>query len=337
MTSRARPAAALLLTLTACAGALDPATAQDGPTGTLVVTNKGAATASVIDVATGGTLATLPTGQGPHEVALSSDGATAVVTDYGSQTPGGTLTVIDVAGLAVSRTIELGEHGRPHGIGFLPGDSLVAVTSEGSGHVVIVHVATGAIRKAIPTMHQGSHMLAFGAAADRIYTGDIGSNTVSELDVASGAYVRSFDVPRQPEAIGMPRDGREVWVGSNAEGFVTVIDPATGTTRTAAEGFGWPYRIVFTADGATVLMPDMRREELRIVERDGFAELARLSFAGAAPQGITITPDGRYAFQSLSGQDRVAVIELGGREVVRHIATGDGPDGIVYTTRVVTR
>lgn len=329
--------AALLLSLAACGGATDPAAAQDGPAGTIVVTNKAAATASIIDVATGATLATLPTQQGPHEVALSSDGATAVVTDYGGQTPGSTLTVIDVPGTAVTRTIDLGEHRRPHGIAYMPGDSLVAVTSEASGHVVLVHVATGAIRKAIPTTHQGSHMLAFGDEADRIYTGDIGSNTVSELDVATGEFARSFDVPRQPEAIGMPRDGREVWVGSNAEGFITVIDPATGEKRTAAEGFGWPYRIVFTPDGRTVLMPDMRREELRIVERNGFAELARLDFAGAAPQGVAITPDGRWAFLSLSGEDRVALIDLNSRAVVRHLATGDGPDGIVYTTRVLSR
>ena len=78
-------------------------------------------------------LATLPTGQGPHEVAISRDGSVAVVTDYGAQGPGGnTLTVIDVPGQRVARTIELGQYRRPHGIVFLPGDSLVAVTSEAS-------------------------------------------------------------------------------------------------------------------------------------------------------------------------------------------------------------
>lgn len=326
----------LLLAAAACGNAADPATAQEDLTGTLVVTNKSASTASIIDVATGSTLATLPTGQGPHEVALSSDGAVAVVTDYGGR-EANTLTVIDVPGMAVARTIDLGEYTRPHGIGFLPGDSLVAVTSEASAHVVIVHVGSGEMRAAIPTRSQGSHMLTFDANAERIYTGDMGSNTVSELDVASGTRVRGFDVPQRPEAVGMPLDGGEVWVGSNDEGYVTVIDLATGEQTRAAEGFGWPYRIVFTPDGATVLLPDLEGEELRIVEREGFAELARLDFTGAGPQGITTTPDNRYAFQSLSAQDEVAIIDLTTREVVRRIPTGDGPDGVVYTTRVYTR
>lgn len=302
------------------------------PAGTLIVTNKSAATASFIDLASNRIVATVPTGQGPHEIALSRDGRTAVVTDYGGGGGGGsTLTVIDVPGRRVARTIDLGQYRRPHGIAFLPGDSLVAVTSEQSQHVVIVHVASGDIRKAIPTEHQGSHMLAFGAAADRIYTGDIGSNTVSELDVAAGTYLRSFAVPSQPEAIGMPADGREVWVGSNAEGKVSVIDPATGGVRTAAEGFGWPYRIVFTPDGGTVLLPDMRNEELRFIERATHRELgARISFAGGGPQGTTVTPDGRYVFVSLSRQARVAVIDLRSRSVIGHVDAGPAPDGVVY-------
>jgi DNA-binding beta-propeller fold protein YncE len=309
-----------------------PAAAQSGPTGTLVVTNKSTASATLIDIASGRVLATLPTGAGPHEVVMSRDGRLAVVTDYGAQSAGHTLTVIDVPGRQVARTIDLGEYRRPHGIAFLPGDSLVAVTSEASGNVVIVDPAAGAIRKVIPTEHAGSHMLAFGITADRIYTGDIGSNTVSELDPAAGSYVRSFDVPRQPEAIGVPPDGREVWVGSNAEGKVSVVTPATGQVRTAAEGFGWPYRIVFTPDGATVVMPDLRGEEVRFVERATHRELGRLPFPDGGPQGITITPDGRWAFLSLSGQNRVVLIDLQSRAVVRSIDAGATPDGVAYTT-----
>ena len=36
---------------------------------------------------------------------------------------------------------------------------------------------------------------------------------------------------------------------------------------TAAEGFSWPYRVLFTPDASLVLLPDYRGETLRFVER----------------------------------------------------------------------
>jgi DNA-binding beta-propeller fold protein YncE len=307
-----------------------PAAAQL-PAGTLVVTNKNPATATIIDIASNRILATLPTGQGPHEVAISRDGRTAVVTDYGGSGPGGsTLTVIDVPGRRVVRTIDLGQYRRPHGVAFLPGDSLVAVTSEQSRNVVIVHPASGQIRRAMSTEANGSHMLTFGARADRIYTGNIGSNSVSELNAATGAVLRTFQVPPQPEAIGMPSDAREVWVGSNAEGKVSVVDLTSGSVATAAEGVSWPYRILFTPDNRTVVIPDLRNHQLRILERETRRELARLDLAGAGPQGVTLTPDGRYVFLSLSTQSRVAVIDLSTRTIVGHVNAGETPDGVAY-------
>ena len=307
-----------------------------GLSGTLVVTNKTPATATIIDVATGRVHATLPTGQGPHEVAISGDGRVAVVTDYGAQGPGGnTLTVIDVPAKRVARTIELGTYRRPHGIRFLPGDSLVAVTSEASRNVLVVHVAEGAVRRVIPTGQAGSHMVGVVADGSRLFTGNIGSNSVSELNGASGELVRTFEVPAQPEAINVTPDGAEVWVGSNATGRVSVLDPKSGNVVTAAEGLGWPYRVLFTPDLKTVMLPDLRNEELRFLDRASRRELSRLTFSGGAPQGITITPDGRYVFQSLSQQGRVAIIDVATRAVVGQLGAGDTPDGGVYTARVV--
>lgn len=306
-----------------------------GLSGTVVVTNKTPSTATVIDVASGRTLATIPTGAGPHEIAISSDGSRVVVTDYSGQ-PGRTLTVISLPALRVARTIDLGQYQRPHGIVMLPGDSLVAVTSEASAHVVIVNVLTGAIKTAVLTRGNGSHMLGVTADGSRAYTGNMQSNTVSDLDLTTGLLRQSWNVPATPEAINVTPDGREVWVGSNATGKVSVINVATGDVSTAAEGFGWPYRVLFTPDMSTVLLPDLRGEVLRIVDRATRREVRRIEFKGGGPQGISITPDGRYAFQSLSRQSRVAVIDMRTGTVVGHLNAGETPDGVVYTTRVLS-
>jgi DNA-binding beta-propeller fold protein YncE len=327
-----RLAAALAALLLPVASGSQPA----GLTGTLIVTNKTPSTATIIDVGSGRTLATLPTGHGPHEIVLSSDGRTAVVTDYGTgPAPGSTLTVIDVPGKRIAKTISLGEYRRPHGIVMLPGDSLVAVTVEANKAVLLVRLATGEIARVVSTGQSGSHMVGVTADGTRGWTGDIGSNTVSELDLVSGRSLRTIAVPAQPEAINVTPDGREVWVGSNATGRVSVVNAATGTVSAAAEGFGWPYRVLYSPDTTLVLLPDLRKEELRFVERVSRKELARLSLPGKGPQGITFAPNGRYAFLSFSTGRAVAIIDVAQRKVVGELAAGDTPDGVVYTTRVV--
>lgn len=311
-----------------------PAAAQvPGLSGTLIVTNKQPATATIIDVASGRALATLPTGDGPHEVVLSSDGRTAVVTDYGAQQAGRSLTVIDVAGLRVARTIPLDEFPRPHGIVFLPGDTTVAVTSEAARAVVVVDVRSGAIVRVASTGQAGSHMVGVAADGRRAWTGDIGSNTVTELDLETGEMKRHIAVPAEPEAINVTADGAEAWVGSNATGRVSVVDARTGAVTTAGEGFGWPYRVLFSPDARLVLIPDYRNEVLRVLDRATRDELGRIAFPGGGPQGITFTPDGRYALLSLSREARVAIVDVAARRVVGHLPAGATPDGIAYTSR----
>ena len=164
--------------------------------------------------------------------------------------------------------------------------------------------------------------------------GNIASNTVSELDVRAGTFVRSFDVPAQPEAINVTPDGAEVWVGSNATGRVSVVDPRAGTVTTAAEGFGWPYRVLFVPGTTTVVLPDLRKEEVRFLDRPSRRELGRLSLGGGGPQGVAVTPDGRYLLESLSTQSRVVIVDLRTRTVAGHLPAGETPDGVAYTTRV---
>ena len=334
-TPPALPRIALALCALTCLFAPAGLDAQAGLAGTLVVVNKGEASLTIIDAASGAIRGTVPTGDGPHEVVLTGDGSTAIVTDYGARVGGNTLTVVDVESMSVTRTIDLGQHYRPHGIAVMPGDELVAVTSEASGHVVLVRIADGEIVSEIPTGHPGSHMLALVADGGTVFTSNMGDHTVSELEVATGELRATTRVPSTPEAVGVTPDGSEVWVGSNDRGTVSVVRPGSSEVETALEGFEWPYRVLFTPDMRLVLLPDLGRHELRIVDRTARSELAVLEFPGEGPQGITLSDDARYAFLSLSRAGRLVVIDLESFSVMRSIPTGPTPDGVAFTTRVI--
>ncbi len=306
----------------------------DRDTGTLIVLNKGAHTATFVDVASGEIVATLPTGRGPHELALTADGRWAVSTDYGG---GNSLTVFDVSAPRAVRTIDLRDYPRPHGAFFLPGDTLVAVTSEASRTVVLVQPFRGDIVAAIPTGADGSHMVAVTGSGETLYTGDMGAGTVSRLDVASRAKTRSYPVPATPEAVTVSRDGSQVWVGSNAEGFVSVVDTETGEVDSALTGFEWPYRILILEERDMVVIPDLRRSHVRFIDYDERRDMETLPLPGEGPQGIFVTPDGETLFLSLSQSGQVAVIDLDTRTIVRRLDVGPSPDGIGWSPVVLAR
>src|SRR6476659_1084769 len=89
--------------------------AQERPA-TLLVLNKDDATLAAVDPATGKILGTVPTGEGPHEVAVSGDGRWAFAANYGAQTPGSSISMIDLSSMKESRRIDVSPLRRPHGL-----------------------------------------------------------------------------------------------------------------------------------------------------------------------------------------------------------------------------
>ena len=114
-----------------------------------------------------------------------------------------------------------------------------------------------------------------------------------------------------------------------------VVAAAAGTVEKLFNSVrGGKTIYVRSPDRKLTFLPDLRNEELRFLDRASRKELGRLTFKDGGPQGITITPDGKYLLQSLSKQARVAIIDVATRAVVGHLAAGETPDGVAYTTRV---
>ncbi len=343
MRTRRRRSRGVWTALIAVAVGAGGSAAQDAGTGTLIVANMNDNTATVIDVGSGTTLATLPTGRAPHEIAVTKDGLWAVITNYGDRgVTGRSLTVLDLTTVTVARTIPMEIYERPHGVAVLPGDSLVVVTSEVQGVVVLVHLHTGEIVATIPTEGLTSHMLTADARGERIFTTNIRDGTISELDVVNRVHVRTLEVAPFVEGLTVSPDGRQVWVGSNREKTVSVVDVEAGRVVDVLDGFGFPYRMAITPDGATAVLADPANGEIRIVDTatrreihrirvsaEGLAESAEFP-GSASPEGIAMSRDGRRAFVSLQGRNQVAALDLASGSIVTTWDTGVWPDGIGF-------
>lgn len=305
-------------------GLLGGATGAAELTGTIAVVNKASNSLSVVDIESATVLGEMPTGRGPHEAVLASDGCRVVVSNF---VGGDSLSVFDICKLQPLRTIDLAAHPRPHGMAFVSSDELIA-TSGPSRTLVRVDIGTGAIKGSIDTTY-GSHMVVL--AGSNGYSTNVGAGRVTAFTLDSEVAIAQHPVGPRPEAIAVTADGREVWFGNNDAGTVSILDPRTGDLRVVADGFRWPYRIAFTPDERRVLIPDLRGGELRIVPRSGEGPAVTIALPDAVPQGLVVHPSGRYAFQSLNVEDRIAIVDIDRATVTGYLPAGARPDGIVYS------
>jgi len=317
--------------------------------GTLIVLNKSDATASLIDPESGETRSQLPTGDGPHEVAVSPDGKIAVVADYGGQTAGNTLTVIDLATGRVRSTVDLEANERPHGIQFVGGNSRVIVTIETLNRVLLVDLDKGRVRKAIDSKAGGTHMLVASPDGKRAYTANIADGSVSVLDLEEGRYVKTIPTGAQCEGIDISPDGKEVWTSNRGADTLSVIDTATLEEVAELPCAAFPIRLKFTPDGSRVVVSNANSSEVAVFDAETREEVGRISidfdvvdgagsrlfgesFAGSAtPIGVLITHDGKRAFVAAANADVVTLLDLEAMSVVRGYRTGHEPDGLGWT------
>jgi YVTN family beta-propeller protein len=316
----------------------------EGPRGTLVTSNMMDNTATVIDAASGRVLATLPTGEGPHEVAISRGGRWAVVSNYGVRDrPGHSLSLIDLTRVEVARTIDLGGYQRPHGMAFFPGDTLLAVTSEVSQAVLVVDVRDGHVLRTLPTRGRVSHMIAMTPAGDRLFTTNIADGSITRLDVGRGDTTRVIPVARYVEGIAITPDGRTVFVGSNGDSLVVAVDVATSQASDTLRGFGMPYRLATSPNGhllvvtdpvrATISvyeLPNRRRRFLIDVPRDSLVSTAEIS-GSPSPEGVIISGDSRWAFVTIQGRNRLATVDLESGRIQGYASTGRWSDGVGWS------
>lgn len=346
--------AALTLALSCFALVTGPALGAD-PSGTLVVANKSDHTASLLDRSTGEELAVLPTEPAPHEVAISPDQTTAVVANYGPrEEPGSTLTVIDVAAAEVVRTIPL-QHGedsfhRPHGLRFMPDGKRIVVTAEAEQAVLVVNVPQGTVEKVLKTGQEISHMVDLDPAGERAFVGNIGSGTMTALDLTSGHKIADVPTGEGAEGVGVTPDGEEVWVTNRDADTVSVLDAESLEVLATLESASFPIRVAFTPDGAHALVScarsgdvavfDVEQRELvrRIAMEVSANEKARYRLFGdrfgdsPVPIGILIPPDGRHVYVANTNADIVTVIDLERWEISGRLTAGAEPDGMGYSS-----
>ena len=334
---------AWLLSMALCLNSFNAAAAV------LLVANKSAASLNLVSLPTMEIVATLPTGDGPHEVEVSPDGARALVTNYGVRgVPGKTLTLIDIAGKAVAATIELPDNARPHGLQWLD-NSTAVVTAEGIRSLLLVDVDAGSVRESYPVDQDVAHMVAVSNDGSTAFVANIGSGTVSVVDLEGGSEARHLASGEGTEGIALVKGGTEVWLTNRSDGTVTIFDAATLERKGTAVATGFPIRaetddarnrvyISAPADDALLVIDSNKREEVaRIAFKDIGPDRVRETMLGGAlpdssvPVGVQLSGDGSQLFVAHTNAHVVSVYDAESLERQAIIEVGLEPDGMGWS------
>jgi YVTN family beta-propeller protein len=303
----------------------------------------------LIDLKSGKALATIRTGEGPHEAAASADGKYVLASNYGTEDKAGqSLTLIDVGAMRSVRTIDLGKYRKPHGVRWLKDGKRALVTAEAQKVLLVIDVFAGVVKQAIATDQEISHMVAATSDEKYAFVANIRSGTVTVLDLVAGKAVKQIETGKGAEGIDITPNGRQVWVTNREADTVCVIDAKSLSVVSTLDSKSFPIRARVTPNGKQVLISNAKSGEVAVFDAAQKKEIRRIKIPlvasqtegrlfssqfgnSSVPIGIVIHPNGKTAYVANANADAISVLDLEKGTVIGHLKAGKEPDGMAYS------
>ena len=280
-------------------------------------------------------IAGVEVGQHPHEIALSPDGRFAYVTDNGilwMTDPGGggnTISIIDLKEQKKAGVIDLGEYRRPHGIDLDPNSPRMVVTIENPDGLLLIDRDKRTVLRKYDVKGADPHMVLLGPKAEWAYVSNTASATIAAVNLESGE-VKLIPTDARPQGAVRSHDGRLMYVTNSDGNSISILDTEKQERIGAIATGEGPGRVTLTPDGATLVY------NLGAGHAVAFADVASgkqqaVVPIGGQPLSLTMSRNGKFAYAGIQDQDKVVVVSVADRKVVRefHTPKEAGPDPVL--------
>ncbi|MEY4838764.1 MAG: hypothetical protein RLZZ475_2623 [Pseudomonadota bacterium] len=309
-----------------------PATGADAAMApTLFVAAKRGNTLSKVDLATGKEVLRLPSCTNPHELATAPDGQHVALACYG----GTSVDIFRTDSLDKVASIDLGANARPHGIVWHANGDIYA-TAEGRKSVFWIKAPLSETRALFEsaTGKEGSHMLAVSPDGRTAWTTDLGSRTVTRVDLVTRRAPLSVTVGEEPEGISLSPDGKTLWVSARGSNQAFALDPQTMEVRATVATGRFPLRIAVRPQGDVAVTSDLQDGSLSVIDTATAKVIRTIAVSGPAEAQtrfqVTIlwSDDGRRIYVAETASDTVAEVDYASGKVLRRLPGGEGGDGM---------
>ena len=337
--------------------------AQETPSPALLVLHKGEKAMAIVDPESGKIAGHVPTGQDPHELAVSTDGKLAFASNYsGNSAQGGnSLSVIDIAARKELHRVDLTPLGRPHGLWFA--DGKLYFTAEANMAIGRYDPSSNKVDWLLGTGQGRTHMVLVGKEQKIIITSNVESNTISIFERSQrpqgppgGPGGPPFGGPGGPPPGGgpggPPPDGGPG--GPPPDGGPGGPPPMGGPGGPPPDGGpggpprgpggppggpGWSQTLIpvgrgpegfdLSPDGKEIWTAHMGDGRISVIDVASKKVIHTIDAAARGPNRLKFTPDGKLALVSELGGGGLIVLDTGSRSVTKRIRLGRGASGIL--------
>jgi len=171
--------------------------------------------------------------------------------------------------------------------------------------------------------------LVFNDSGSRAYVVNLGADTVSVIDTATGFVVDTVPVGASPSTIWRQPNSTLAWLTNRDGNSVAVLDTATGAVIDTIGVGASPLEIGFSPSGDKAYVTNGGSSSVTIIDTttrtvDGYLAV------GPQPAGVAVTPDGQYLYVANQLGSDLLVFDRGTGVQVADIAVGAYPTVIAF-------
>ncbi len=252
---------------------------------------------TAIETATHRVAATIEVGEGPLDLALSTDGQLLYVTNSNDKT----ISVIEVENLTErSRRIRVPAVDGPYGVAISPDGERLYVTDVGGHEVFVVHTARRTTINRIDVVSQ-PRSLVLSADGRRLY-------------VSGGGFENT-------------RGGISVIATDSSRVGFTDGSRVVETIRTGDSGI---FRLALSPDESRLYATDRVNAQLLVIDVAQNRILDRIDVlpGGVETRDLFVSADGSRVYVTNQNSNELVVFDAESLQILRTLRLGDGPRGV---------
>jgi YVTN family beta-propeller protein len=275
-------------------------------------------------------------GTHPHEIVLTPDRKTLYVADNGvmwmTETGSGdnTVSIVDIASMKRSATVDLGDFRRPHGITYDTDSNRVYVTTEKPSKLLVLDPQTRKVIRTYDVNGRAPHIVKLDHKREWAYVSNTDTGNLSAIKLGSTEVI-SIPSGERPQGQAMSPDGRTIFVANSGGNSISIFDlekkKNVGSITTSGKA---PVRLVVSSDGKTLIYALQEGRTVGFADITARKELLEIP-VGGRPVSMSLSLDGKLAYCSVQEEDEINIISVAERKVLRvvHTPKGMGPDPVV--------